>query len=355
MNRTLLARQLLLARQDVPVVDAITHLVGLQAQTTTPPYLALWSRLQSFSVDDLSSLIEDRTLVRMTLMRGTLHLVAAPDCAALRPVLQPMLAKGLQNAYGPQLKSVDLDELVAEADSLLAEGPLTVADLGSRLLERWPDSTARALSFGAQLLSPMVRVPPSGVWGQSAMPSNGSLRQWSGLELPDTAPAGPMIERYLRAFGPASAADIAAWSKLTGLRPHINQLDLVKYQDPNGRELLDVPDGELTDEDAPAPVRYLPVYDNLLLSHADRTRVMSDEHRKRWGATKNGVFPQTFLVDGFVRGTWEIEETKAAATLVLTGYAKVSKRDQQALSREGAALLKFVAPGKSHDFRFTPA
>ncbi|WP_186763460.1 winged helix DNA-binding domain-containing protein [Lentzea tibetensis] len=349
LNRTLLARQLLLARQELAVSPAVSHLVGLQAQTTGPPYLALWSRLHGFRFDDLSDAITSRALVRMTLMRGTLHLAPAADCAVLRPVLQPMLTKALLTLH-PGLAAIGIEKVVAAAKDVLADGPLPLTDIGARLRERWPDESERSLYFGAQLLTPMVRVPPSGIWGRSATSANASFAQWIGEDLPETAPAGPMIERYLRAFGPASAADVAAWSRLTGLRPHINALDLVRHQDPNGRELLDVPDGELTDEDVPTPVRYLGVYDNVLLSHADRTRVIAEEHRKVWGAGKNGVFPQTFLVDGFVRGTWVAE----GGTLVLTPYANVSKKDVAALKREGMALLKVLAPDEPHTFTMRP-
>jgi hypothetical protein len=347
LNRTTLARQLLLERHDLPPDQAIEHLVGLQAQTTGSPYVALWSRLTGFTAASVGDRLVDRTLVRTHLLRGTLHLVTAQDCLRLRPVLQPMLSRAAQTGYGRDLVGVDLSELVSAALVVLEAGPMTTAQLGEALQPRWPAHPARALGAVIPALLPVVQVPPRGVWGRSGSPLNTPVATWLDAPLSDASPVRTVL-RYLAAFGPASVADIAAWSRLTGVRAVVDRLDLRTYRDEAGRELLDVPDGVLTDPETPAPPRFLPEFDNVLLSHADRSRIMSDEHRKRWGGVANGVFPASFLLDGFLAGTWKA----AGGTLTITPYGKVSAKDRRALEQEALSLLTFLAPGADHDVRF---
>ncbi|MCS7482644.1 winged helix DNA-binding domain-containing protein [Umezawaea endophytica] len=348
LNRTTLARQLLLERHDLPPAQAIEHLVGLQAQATSSPYLALWSRLEGFDADVVGAMLVDRTAVRTTLMRGTLHLVTARDCVRLRPVLQPMLTRTGTANFARGREDVDLAAMVAAARPLLDAQPLTNAQLGAALTERWPGHGITGLGTLLQLLLPLVQVPPRGVFGRGGAPLNAVASTWLGTDIPASADPDEAVLRYLAAFGPATAADVTAWSRLTNLRPVIARLDLTTYRDEAGRVLLDVPDGVLTDPETPVPPRFLPDFDNVLLSHADRTRIMSDEHRKRWGAVANAVFPPSFLLDGFLSGTWKADK----GVLTITPYRKVSKKDQNALTREGLALLDFLAPGEEHDVRF---
>jgi hypothetical protein len=352
LNRTTLRRQLLLERHDHTPAEAIEHLVGLQAQATNSPYVALWSRLKGFGHDQLSDLVLARTAVRTHLMRGTLHLVTARDCYVLRPVLQSMLVRTGRGVYARQLEGVDFDELAKAARVLLDEEPRTTAQLGEVLAGRWPEYDARPLGAVIPTLVPVVQVPPRGLWGRSGQPLNTSVANWLGDEVaPDSEP-DEVILRYLAVFGPATVADVGAWSKMTGLREPFERLrpKLRVYRDEEGRELFDVPDGAIEDPDVPAPPRFLPEFDNVLLSHADRTRIMSEEHRKRWGNVANAVFPASFLVNGFLRGTWRLEKD----ALVLKSYAKVSKKDQTALEREAKRLLDFLAPGKGHEIRLMP-
>jgi hypothetical protein len=356
LNRTLLRRQLLLERQDVPVLDAVELLVGLQAQTTNSPYLALWSRLRDFAPDALSEPLLNRAAVRTHLMRGTLHLVSAADLARLRPVLQPVLTAALRTTHAREFPTVDLNEYVAAARELTTTDGRTVAEFGEHADARWPGHGARRLSAPLPFAVPLVQPPPRGVWGRGGRATWVSAARWLGTGVPDEGDVPAVISRYLAVFGPATVADVGRWSRLTGLRRHVQEMrpGLRVFRDERGRELLDVPGAPIEDADVPAPPRFLPEFDNVLLSHADRTRIMSDEHRAVWGAGKNGLFPASFLVDGFLRGAWRVERDRDAATLVLTPWSALSARDETALREEGARLLRFTAPGAAHAVRVTP-
>ncbi|PRY42617.1 winged helix DNA-binding domain-containing protein [Umezawaea tangerina] len=348
LNRTLLARQLLLDRHDLRPDQAIEHLVGLQAQATASPYVALWSRLTGFTADRVGTMLEDRSAVRTTLMRGTLHLVTARDCARLRPAMQPMLDRVARTNFGRDLTGVDLAALVEAALPLLTE-PRTTAQLGAALAPRWPDHQPRVLGAVLPLLLPVVQIPPRGILGRGGPAANALASTWLGTDIPAPEPPDSAILRYLAAFGPATAADISAWSRLTGVKSVITRMDLKTYRDETGRTLLDHPDADLTDPETPAPPRFLPEFDNVLLSHADRTRIMGDEDRKRWSGVANAVFPASFLLDGFLSGTWKVDR----GTLAITPYRKVSTGDRRALEREGLALLDFLAPQHDHAIHFT--
>ena len=350
LNRALLARQLLLRRADLPPEAAIEHLVGLQAQVPWHPYLGLWSRLQQFEPDMLSTLVADRRAVRLTMMRATIHLVTARDATTLRPILQPFLSRLLQTGtpFGRNLAGLDLDEVVAAGRATLDERPRVVSDLGKALAERWPGYDPAALGNAVQLRAALVQVPPRGLWNRSGRPILAPAETWLGhaLDEPGRQPDG-LVLRYLQAFGPASVADIGAWSRMTGLREVVERLrpQLRTFRDERGRELFDVPDGLLPDPDLPAPVRFLPEYDNLLLSHADRSR-MAPEAVRRGLARENGFF-STVLVDGFVRATWAIVRPKGAPPslrIAATGGAgSLSADDVAAVGEEAARLLAFLA------------
>ncbi|WP_329789568.1 winged helix DNA-binding domain-containing protein [Lentzea sp. DG1S-22] len=349
LNRTLLARQMLLQRTDMPIVQAVEHLGGLQAQAPIPPYLALWARLKPYKVDALSKLIIDRSLVRMTLWRGTLHLISADDVYLMRTALQPELNKWAKTVMPPATRvEVDLEKLARITREYVDAEPRTVAEIGAHLEEHFPGAKARELSTQAQMLVPMIQVPPRGIWGVGGVPQNVAMATWLGRELPEKAAVPELVERYLRAFGPATLADMQAWSRLVGLKAHAADLDLVEYRNEDGKVLLDVPDGVIVPEDVPAPARLLPAFDNVLLGHADRRRIMSEDARSRWGAVRNAVFPPTFLVDGFLRGTWNVVENKDAATLTIEPYSKTTKKDMAGVIREAKAVLKVMAPKKPH-------
>jgi hypothetical protein len=322
LNRATLARQLLLKRSALAPIEAVTHLVGLQAQNPRDPYLALWSRLERFDPTALGQLLEDRALVRIVVMRGTIHLVTAEDALLLRPLMQPVLGAEIARhpEFAPHLVGVDVEPFVAFARTALAERPMTGAQLRAVFADRFPDAHAAALAYASRCLLPLVQVPPRGVWGKTGQVTSTPLDAWVGRPLSN--PPGSIDEvvlRYLAAFGPSTAGDVATWSRLTGMGEVLDRLRprLRVFRSERNRELFDLPDAPRPQPDTPAPVRFLPEYDNVLLSHADRSRFGSDEQRRFAGAL--GPAKGTVLVDGQVRAIWHSEHNKRAkrSTLVV--------------------------------------
>ena len=368
LNRALLSRQLLLDRVDLPdeagrrratVIQAIEHLIGLQAQAPFPPYYGLWSRLGGFRPEDLAALLTDRRAVRIALMRGTIHLVSARDCLPLRRLVQPVLERGLRGAFGKQLAGVDPAAVAAAGRELVESEPMTFSQLGDALAGHWPDHPPAALAQAVRAYVPLVQVPPRAVWGRAGQSAHTSAEHWLGLAA-EQDPADPerdtlagLVTRYLAAFGPATARDVAAWSGLTGLRAVMDQLrpSLVTFRDEQGAELFDLPSAPRPGEEAPAPVRLAAEFDNLLLSHADRSRVIQAENLKRF-YTINGIFPGAVLIDGFVAGMWRLARTKSTATLTVELFGSTRERAQ--VAREAERMLAFCASGASHDIRFAP-
>lgn len=351
LNRALLERQLLLRRQDLPASETLERLVGMQAQAPNAPYVGLWSRLQGFRPDDLAGLITGRQAVRIALMRSTIHLVTARDCLALRPVVQPVLDRELNRSstIGPRIDGLDLSALVAAGRALLDEEPRTPKELGRLLQQRWPERDAGALAYAMRNLAPLVQVPPRGVWGAGGQARYATAETWLGRPLEAEPSTEATVLRYLAAFGPASVKDAQTWSGLTGLRAVMKRLRprLRVFRDERGRELFDLPETPRPDPDTPAPPRFLPEFDNLLLSHADRIRVIHEDDRRRM-ATRNGQLP------GVVRGSWQIRREAGAAVLVITPFEPLRADDRAALAEEGARLLAFAAEdAEAHDVRFT--
>ncbi|MFL5354435.1 winged helix DNA-binding domain-containing protein [Archangium sp.] len=356
LNRALLERQLLLRRSKLPVERTLEQLVGMQAQATNPPYFGLWTRLEGFQPGALSRLISRRRAVRIALMRSTIHLVTARDCLPLRSVLQPVLERSLftGSSYGRAIAGMDIPALAAAGRALVEEKPRTLLELGELLQERWPKRDARSLAYAIRNLVPLVQVPPRGLWGVGGQAASTTAESWLGPESGSESSLDALIPRYLAAFGPASVKDVQTWSGLTRLREAIENLRprLRTFRDEHGVELFDVPDAPLPEPDVPAPPRFLPDFDNVLLSHADRTRIISEEHRKAIAAA-NGLFLSTFLIDGFVRGTWKLEQDKERATLVIRPFTPLKKPERAALAEEGERLLAFAAPdARTPDLRF---
>jgi hypothetical protein len=303
--------------------DAIEHLVGMQAQNPRDPYVSLWSRLEHFEPAELSELLEGRRAVRLSLMRSTIHLVSDRDCLAIRPLLQPSLERRLYTStpFGRQIEGIDLHALTAAGTELLAAEPLGWAELGRRLGERFPGYDPTALGYAIREYVPLVQVPPRGLWGRGGQALHAPAEQWLGRRFKPSVDVEPLLDRYLRAFGPATAADFAAWSGLP-VGPLTNRF---------GRELLDAPGAPLPDADAPAPVRFLPDYDNTLLAHADRSRILPE------GAKARDVIGRpTVLVDGFVAAFWKLERRTGAITI--TPLRKLSASERRAVTDEASAL-----------------
>ena len=356
LNRATLARQHLLDRVRMPAHAMVEHLVGMQAQAPNPPYLGLWTRLDGFRLQELADLVTARRVVRIALMRSTIHLVTARDCLALRPVLRPVLERAVQGAYRKVLAGVDQAELVAAGRALVEEEPLTFDALVKRLRERWPDVPPLALSNLVRAGVPLVQVPPRGLWGRSGQARHTSVEKWLGRPVDADASPDGLVLRYLAAFGPATVADTQKWSGLTGLREVVERQRsrLRAFRDGNGRELYDLPDAPRPGPDAPAPVRYLPEFDNLLLSHEDRARVLTEEDRARVMSV-NGIVAGTVLVDGFVHGTWKIHRARGTAVLRVTPFRRLARRDAAAVAAEGERLLAFAAAdAKQRDLELLP-
>ena len=306
------------------------------------PYTALWSRLDGFRPDELSRLLEERRAVRVAAMRATIHLVSADDCLTLRPLMQPVLDRELARHpdFAPVLDGTDLAPVLAHARELFAERPRTGPQLRAALAERFPGENAAALAFACRCLLACVQVPPRGLWGRGAQVTTTTAEAWLGRPL-DRAPSlDTVVLRYLAAFGPASVADVTTWSRLTGLRETVDRLrpQLRAFRDERGRELFDLPGAPRPDPATPAPVRFLPEYDNVLLSHDDRRRFAAPETRARL-AGAGGIGHGAVLHDGVLCGAWR----RDGATLVVK-HVPLSKRAASAVAAEGRRLARFLAP-----------
>jgi hypothetical protein len=344
LNRALLARQSLLERRSMAATEAIERLVVLQAQAPLAPYVALWSRLADFDPAELSEAIVERRAVRTSLMRATIHLVTDRDALSLWPLVQPVLERGFRSsAFGQKVRGLDLTEILTAGRELLEERPRTSPELATLLLERWPEVPADSLAYAVGYLVPLVHVPPRGVWGKSGRVARTTTEGWLGRPLTRGDAPDEMVIRYLGAFGPASVMDVQAWSGLTRLRDVVERLRprLLTFRDGSGRELFDLPDAPRPDPAIPAPPRFLPEYDNILLGHADRTRIIPSG-RAIPLAPGNGAAMGTILVDGMFAGSWRIRRHGERTTLGIEPFEPIAAAERTFLEEEGARLLAFI-------------
>ncbi|MEU9834020.1 winged helix DNA-binding domain-containing protein [Streptosporangium sp. NPDC048047] len=348
LNRATLERQLLLRRSPLTALEAVRHLYGMQAQAPDPPYVGLWSRLAGFTHEELSDLLRERRVVRLALMRSTIHLVAAEDCLALRPLLQPVLDRVLRGPVGRRLAGLEVAEAEEAGRALVEERPLTFAELGSLLRERWPQVAAADLVHVVRARVALVQVPPRGIWGVGGKPAHTSAEAWLGRPLEGAGGLGAlagMVRRYLAAYGPATVMDLQQWSGLTRLGEVVEGMGLRSFVTVDGARLVDLPEAPRPDPDVVAPVRYLAEFDNTLLSFAERTRtrMMAEDHRGRV-FTVNGIIRATVLVDGFVRGMWAVRRSRGAAVLEVELFGPVPAAARAELEGEGMRMLDFLAP-----------
>jgi hypothetical protein len=343
LNRALLDRQLLLVRRSRPAAETVEHLVALQAQNPRDPYVALWTRLEGFDPHELGRLVAERQAVRGPLLRTTLHLVTARDCLAIAPLLRPVLERGFWTGspFGRRLKGADVEAVLAAGRALLEERPRTTAQLRTLLGERWPGHDASSLAYAVHYLVPLVQIPPRGVWGAKGLPTWATAEDWLGRPFEEAPSVDRLVLRYLAAFGPASVTDVQAWSGLTRLREVVERLRprLRAFRDGAGRELLDLPDAPRPDPETPAPPRFLPEYDNVVLGHADRSRITAGA-AERWPADDLHWSP--LLVDGFVGGVWRLAKERRAATLVVRPFDPLP--DPAPVEEEATRLLELLAP-----------
>jgi hypothetical protein len=337
-----LARQLLLERQELSVVAAVERVAGLQAQEPKPPFVGLWSRLVGFRREDLLGALRERSVVRGTAMRGTLHLLGAGDLGPFRgavaSVLEPVVSR-----LGDRAKGLDIPKVREEARRLLAGRALTFNELRPLLVEAFPEVNDRALGYTARMYLPLVMVPTDDRWGFPRDSAFTLAEEWLGRPVDAGDGVDGLARRYLAAFGPASAADFGAWSGLARPGEVFERLrpELRAFRTEAGKEVLDLPDAPRPGGDVPAPARFLPEFDNLVLAHADRGRLIDDDHRALV-TTKNLRVKATFLVNGRVAGTWTATRRRKLATLTLSPFAKLTRKAVKDLTSEGEQLLRFV-------------
>jgi Winged helix DNA-binding domain len=346
LNRALLERQLLLARADMPAIEAIEHLAGIQAQEPKSPYVGLWTRLKDFRPEELEQLLETRRAVRIVVMRGTIHLISARDCAMMRPLTQPIMDRFMK--YNREIKThlagVDMVKFAAAARRLFEQKPRTVAEASKALAEKWPARELTTIGLAVRALLPLVQCPPRGLWTGSGQVVCATAEHWLDrpLESDVAGAADRLILRYLTAFGPSTIRDMESWSGLTRLRDSVDRLrpQLRVFRNEAGKDLFDLPRAPRPDPDTPAPVRFLPEFDNALLAYADRSRIIATERR-----SVSVAGHRVLLIDGFTRATWRIvrDERSDAATLIVEPFEPLSKKDVPAVMAEGHELLKFAA------------
>jgi len=335
----------------MPVPAMVEHLVGIQAQVPENPYVGLWSRLDGFTAGDLSDLVQARRAVRGGLMRGTLHLVTDREVLSLWPRIHPVLERLLHTGspFGRRLTGLDVEQLLAAGRAWLEERPRTRAQLVPLLAERWPDHDAPSLAYALTYLLPLVQVTPRGLWRRSGPSAFTTIEAWLGQPIGAPVPTEDLLLRYLAAFGPAAVADMRSWSGLAGLRKVVEGMRprLLSLRDERGRELFDLPDAPRPDPSTPAPVRFLPEYDNVLLGHADRSRFGTDERV----ATLFGERPiglGSILVDGFLQGSWRLRREARTAMLDIRLVEPPSRPIRVELETEGSALVAFLMPEVDH-------
>jgi hypothetical protein len=355
LNRATLARQGLVERRTASALSVIDDLIGMQSQAPLAPYVGLWSRLVNFDPAELVSLMHSREVVRMVLMRGTIHLVRASDALGIRPLIQEVLHRGAaaNKPVAALLASIDVSALTAAGHRLLTSRALDAKALAAALAAEFPGHDPALLSRAVRDLVPGIQVPPRGIWGKGGQPVLTTPENWLGRPV-EAMPIDALVLRYLKAFGPASVVDVQAWSGLTRLSEVLDRLrpQLRTYKDEsNGRELFDLAHVELPDPDQPVPIRFVAEYDNLLLSHADRTRVISDEHRRQV-ITINGIVKGTVLYDGFVAATWKAETTRKSLNLRVSPLGRLPKSCHAQVVAEGNRLLTFLTPeGSARDIQ----
>ena len=353
LNRALLTRQMLLEREKVTAASTIERLVGMQGQAPNLPYVGLWARLSGFRVEELSRMVESRKAVRITLMRNTIHLVTARDAFGLKPLFIPFGERGFLRGspWGKNLRGIDLTGILTAGAQIMAEKPRTVAELSRLLALRFSGHDGPSMAYAIRAMVPLVFTPPRGIWRAIGPVTLTTFEAWLGRPPGPAIAAEKLVLRYLAAFGPASPADFRAWSGLA-MRPVFEKLRprLRTFRDEEGRELFDVPTAPRPPGDTEVPVRLIPDYDNILLAHADRSRIMP-RGRHLGMFSSAGVMQGAVLLDGFVGAMWSPGKTG----LVVAPFTRpLTRGEKPAVEAEAIKLLSFLAPGERHEVVLAP-
>lgn len=355
LNRATLARQMLLVREKRPLVKAIEGLFALQAQLARPPFTGLWSRLENFARADLANAVKARTVVRGTSMRGTIHLMTAADFLKYRGCLQPSLDAGMRAILKERAETLDTPRLLAVAGAYLQQ-PHNFEEVRDHLVAKFPGGDERAMGYATRMGVPLVQVPTSDVWAYPAQADFVSAETWLGKPIAACGALGPLVVRYLAAYGPATVKDAQAWSGLPNLEPAFASLGskLITVPGPKGEPLYDLPDAPRPDGDTPAPVRFLPEWDGAIVTRAD-DRIVATADRPRVFLPGLRV-AALVLVDGSAAASWKVSATASKATLQIESFTTWPAAIRRAVSTEGEALLRFVEPqAKAFDVKVTTA
>jgi hypothetical protein len=335
LNRAVLARQLLLERSSLSLPKALERIAGLQAQYAPSMYIGLWSRVEGFERDELTRALERRSVIQATLMRTTIHLVSRADYWPFALAVRRGRRDWWLNVTNDPITPRGMSAAARSMRARLVDGPMRRKDI-DELLGR---PRSRALGLWLEL----VRVPPSGTWARRRADLFGLAETWVGPppDLTPTQALAHLASRYLRAFGPASAADVAGFAGLrpAAVAPALKRLELRRFRSEDGTELLDVPRAPLPDPDTPAPVRLLPTWDATLLVHARRALILPEEHRPKVFSSKNPQSVPTFLVDGAVAGTWRYD----AGEVKLEPFGRLDAATRRELDAEAERLAAFHA------------
>ena len=337
-NRTLLARQLLLERAELPVARTTERIGGVQSQYAPSTYISLWSRLQGFALDGLTSALERRTVVQGTLMRGTIHVVSRRDYPAMAAGVSRARRTWLLRSRRDVADDRTMRSTARRLRELLADGPLPRRELTRRL------GVDPTIWNAVGLWVDLVRVPPSGTWDRRSADLYGLADAWIDVPEVDEADGIELLVRsYLGGFGPSSVKEISGWSGVPGahLEAVFGRMRLRRFRSEDGQTLLDVPRAPLLDADAPAPVRFLPTWDATLLINERATQILPERFRPLVFNTRTPHSVPTFLVDGQVAGTWRFADDH----IMFEPFERLPKATRRALDDEAECLRTFHVEG----------
>lgn len=350
LNRALLARQGLLKRRRIGIAEAIHACGGLQSQEPKDPHVALWSRVSGFRGEQLHAAAQRREIVRGSYLRSTIHTVASNDYRVFRPLLQAVIDRELETAHWRSISGgFEGGQVEPLARALMATAPMSAQALGEALLPHFPNAQKAGLGHWVRTRLPLAVVPSDDRWGYPRPPRFVPAEQWLQQALVPASLA-ELLLHGIAAIGPASSADLRSWSGLRGIKPVLESLrpQLQVFHDESGRELLDLADAPRPRANTPAPVRFLPEYDNVFLSHDERSRILPPEHGRHFTLAKNGRRLRAVLVDGFVRAGWSHACDKGRASIEVRSFERFDAATREQLENEADSLLHFLEPDADH-------